>query len=208
MKKDVLELPIPSPSAVLRAAPVLFLIMILLGIGTTLLRARADAGRQSLPVLGRVPAFELTDRTGKIVTNRDLAGHPWIADFVFTSCAEQCPMMTGRMAGLADRIAGVRFVSFSVDPGRDTPEALDKYAVTAGARAGQWFFLTGARETIDRVAKVFAVNGTGEPAFHSASFVLVDAAGRIRGYYSAIDDEKLAQLETDARKLAPTGERI
>src|SRR5690606_7579516 len=45
------------------------------------------------PVLGRVPAFELTNRDGRQVTLADLAGRPWVADFIFTRCPASCPVM-------------------------------------------------------------------------------------------------------------------
>ena len=37
--------------------------------------------------LGRVPAFSLLDQRGRAVTERDLLGKPWVANFVFTRCA-------------------------------------------------------------------------------------------------------------------------
>ena len=52
------------------------------------------------PVLGQVPDFTLTNRDGRTVHLSDLAGAPWIADFIFTRCPASCPIMTARMAKL------------------------------------------------------------------------------------------------------------
>jgi protein SCO1 len=64
-----------------------------------------------------VPDFTLTDQLGRSVSNADLMGHPWIADFIFTECASACPLMSHKLSDLQAVIpADVKFVSFSVDP--------------------------------------------------------------------------------------------
>src|SRR5439155_1514142 len=105
----------------------------------------------SLPVLGAVPSFTLVERSGRAVSAADLAGHVWVADFVFTHCPTFCPLLTERMAGLQKALAPaadpVRLVSFSVDPVHDTPEVLLDYARRAGAGDG-WLFVTGPRKAL------------------------------------------------------------
>jgi protein SCO1/2 len=159
------------------------------------------------PVLGRVPPFALTNRDGRTVTLADLAGRPWIADFVFTRCAASCPMMTARMARLGSE---ARRVSFSVDPAHDTPAVLQAYAASFDAPA-DWLFLTGEEEALHRLARQgfkLAVDPAppvgGEPILHSTRFVLVDARGDIRGYYDAFDEESMAKLDRDLRALEPS----
>ena len=98
-----------------------------------------DAAATSLERLddyGVVPAFTLTERSGKRVTRDDLTGLVWVADFVYTGCTETCPAQSLQFARLqedfskADR---VRFVSITVDPEHDTPEVLRRYATRYGA---------------------------------------------------------------------------
>src|SRR5262249_27414546 len=105
----------------------------------------------SLPVLGAVPSFTLVERSGRAVSATDLAGHVWVAGFVFTRCPDFCPALPPRMAGpkraLAPAADPVRLVSFSVAPAHDTPEVLRGYAERAGARDG-WLFVTGPREAL------------------------------------------------------------
>lgn len=161
------------------------------------------------PVLGRVPEFTLTNRDGRTIRNRDLAGQPWIADFIFTRCPASCPMMTARLAKLNGELPDdlpVRLVSISVDPENDTPAVLQRYAESFKAPA-RWLFLTGGRDTIHRLSKEGfklgievappPVGNDGkpvEPILHSTRFVLVDGEGRIRGYYDAFDEESMAKL--------------
>ncbi len=116
-------------------------------------------------------------------------------------------MITTQMANLQRRIDDERFrlVSFSVDPERDTPDVLRRYATTYGADLERWVFLTGDRDAMRRVI----VNGLkmrmGERTAsgditHGTHLVLVDAEGGIRGFYRT-DGEGLEHLERDAWRL-------
>jgi cytochrome oxidase Cu insertion factor (SCO1/SenC/PrrC family) len=170
--------------------------------------ARAGAAA-ALPVLGHVPEFRLVGYDGRGVGLADLAGAPWIADFVFTHCVASCPMLSARMARLDRTLpAAVRLVSFSVDPARDTPAVLASYARSFTA-SPRWLFLTGAAGEVRRLSrqgfKLAVEPGVGaapEAILHSNRFVLVDAAGAIRAYYDALDPRALRRLEEDARALA------
>ena len=167
-----------------------------------------------LPVLGAVPAFSLTERSGQPLGADDLAGHVWIADFVFTRCPDFCPALTARMAGLQKNLPPgadpIRLVSFSVDPAHDTPEVLRDYAAHAGAGGG-WFFLTGSREAVAALLRegfrvAWADNGPpSAPITHSDRFVLVDRRLRIRGYYHGIDPADVTRLARDAAALRDGG---
>ena len=51
-----------------------------------------------LPVLGSVPTFALTERSGEQLGASDLGGRVWVADFIFTRCPDFCPALTARIA--------------------------------------------------------------------------------------------------------------
>src|SRR5260221_655493 len=74
-----------------------------------------------------VPNFLLTERSGKNISNRDLAGKIWVADFVYTTCPGPCPLVTANMAKIQAAVANdphVQLVTFTVDPQTDTPGVL------------------------------------------------------------------------------------
>ncbi len=157
-----------------------------------------------LPIYARVPDFVLTERSGRNVSLSDLAGRPWIADFIFTRCAGQCPMISSGMAVLARELKNARMVSFSVDPDYDTPPILAEYAKNYGADKG-WLFLTGDREILNRLTTTLHMNKIDEPMMHSASFVLVDAQGAVRGFYESNDPAAIEKLKQDHACLVHIG---
>lgn len=165
---------------------------------------------ESLRVYGDLPDFQLTNRDGRSVSLSDLAGRPWVADFIFTSCQVSCPFLTAEMARLQAVLPAAsetRLVSFSVDPDNDTPEVLQDYAQRYQA-GDRWYFLTGARDELYRLIRegfqLGVEPGAGsarEPIAHSTRFVLVDREGRIRGYYESTDRASMAKLVKDLRSL-------
>lgn len=169
---------------------------------------------EPLPVYGKLPAFSLVNRDGRTVRLEDLAGAPWVADFVFTRCPASCPMMSARMARLERNLPkdlNARLVSISVDPTYDTPEVLERYARKFEAPE-RWLFLTGEREDVRRLSIEGFKLGLDmdpppgevgpEPILHSTRFVLVDGEGQIRGYYEAFDEATMEKLRSDLLRLA------
>ena len=173
-------------------------------------RGRSAAPPAPLPVLGAVPAFALVDQGGQPFTRASVNGQVWVAQFMFTRCAGQCPLMAQRTQALLRELDGlpVRVVSFSVDPAHDTPETLAAYARRYGARPGTWDFVTGAPGAVQALAEQgfrLAVDEGGppeEPITHSVRLALVDREGRVRGAYDATAPEALGWLRADARRLA------
>lgn len=167
-----------------------------------------------LPVLGRAPWFELTDSRMQAVDAGALRGKVWLANFMFTSCQATCPTQAAHLALLQERTAGLaqaadlRFLSFTVDPERDTPGVLARYGAEHGADPARWWFLTGERPAIWRLSTRGFKLPAGEdptneamPIAHSAKFALVDRVGRIRGYYDGMDPAALEPLQADIECL-------
>ena len=168
-----------------------------------------SAAGDSLPVLFDAATFSLTDQEGKPFSQDQLRGKVWVADFIFTNCPGACPIMSAKMAHLqkAAPDPDVHFVSFSVDPERDTPAVLKQYAQRFEADPARWHFLTGDKDAIFRTARDMKL--TAEPAgvlgpqiAHAEKFLLVDGQGRVRGAYDSKDEQDMKRLAADATALA------
>jgi protein SCO1/2 len=182
-------------------------VLIFVGAGVVVYAAlsqRADA----LPKLSNVPDFTLTSQRSESVSLADLNGHVWVADLIFTTCSGPCLVMTSQMSRVQEATKdepGLRLVSVSVDPTRDTPERLDWYAKLALADE-RWIFLTGDMAKVRSLAIdgfKLGLENSGDPnaILHSDKFVLVDRDGAIRGYYDGKDESDVNRLIADARRL-------
>src|SRR6185503_20444174 len=115
-----------------------------------------DNGQDGLKQYGVVPEFSLMERSGAGVDLAQLRGKIWIADFIYTTCTDTCPLQTAMMAKLQQEYfdkPSIQLVSFSVDPERDTPQVLTQYANKHQADATRWYFLTGQRDRIMRLVQ-------------------------------------------------------
>lgn len=158
-----------------------------------------------LPVIGPLPEFALLDQEGARFTATDLRGKVAVVTFIYTTCADTCPLLTAKMASLQKPLAAdfgthVRFVSITVDPEVDTPGVLRNYARAQGANLTGWSFLTGTPSAIDDVVRSFGAyakrSGRGS-VDHLFLTSLIDRQGRIRVQYLGYrfkPDEMLADL--------------
>jgi protein SCO1/2 len=158
-----------------------------------------------LPILGQVPPFQLTAQTGQPFDSESLAGHVWVADFIYTNCPGPCPMMSSQMRRVQISTAGtpdVALVSFTVDPEHDSPPVLAAYAKHFTADPARWHFLTGEPGRLNDLGlNAFKLNSVDGSLTHSTRFVLVDGARRIRGYYLSSDEGFIPSLLHDIRQL-------
>jgi cytochrome oxidase Cu insertion factor (SCO1/SenC/PrrC family) len=165
---------------------------------------------EELPVFGVVPDFSLTDQDGRPVSLEDLRGKAWIADFIFTRCLGPCPVMTNMMSDLQDEIPrDVTFVSFTLDPGYDTPETLREYAAANGADTGRWIFLTGDHKVIYNIPNTLKLLAEAyvDTIIHSTRYLLVDGQAQVRGWYPVVsvdleqDEAEIARMKEDVEAL-------
>jgi protein SCO1/2 len=170
----------------------------------------------ALPVLGHVEDFRLTDQANRPFSRENLLGKTWVVDFIYTSCPGQCPIMSQRMVqvqSLLPKESDVHLLSISVDPTRDTPPALERYARRFHAEPARWYFLTGPGKTIQAVEKNFKITAPpkdagGREIPHSNRLIIVDNKARIRGYYDGTDNEDSNRLVKDLSGMSrlPSGD--
>ena len=195
-----------------------FLLGVLAVVVYVVMKQSSVGNDKPLPVMGVVPAFQLTDQDGQEFSSQKLAGKVWVANFIFTQCTAACPGMTETLreiqrtvAASAERVEDVRFVSFSVDPARDTPESLRRFGASYGADKATWVFLGGKPgEVVALSLRGFFLaahepspeNDANDSATHSDRFCLVDRRGQIRGFYRpSVDEGDRERLVADIDRL-------
>lgn len=156
----------------------------------------------------------LTNQLNQQVSLGQLKGKVIVADFFFTHCPSICPTLTKNMRRLQDAMktkdimklldtSFVQFVSFTVDPERDTAEALKKYADKYGVNPDIWWLLTGPKKNIYDFAlnelKMGIADGEGVDSnfIHTQKMVVLDKDHVVRGYYDGLDSVALTKLAKD-----------
>jgi len=190
-----------------------FFILLFLGFYFALARfIPGFTGGDQLPVISYVQSFSFANQEGKQITEKDLAGKVYVAEYFFTTCKGICPKMNTNMKKIAEGFAGepdFRILSFTVDPETDTVARMKHYADSLGADPGKWWFLTGRKDSLYHLArgsyllddpKNNAAN-IDEQFIHTQFLALVDKGGRVRKIYDSLKKDELAELEKDIRAL-------
>ena len=142
-----------------------------------------------------LPDVSLIDQHGSVVSLASLKGKPVLIDFIYTSCASTCPVLTAKMVSVARELgsalgANVTMVSITLDPEHDSPAQLASYAKSHGADDNGWLFLTGKPAQIDQVLALFKLRRTHESdgsIMHSVSAFLLGPDGHQIRQYNALD---------------------
>lgn len=143
------------------------------------------------------PPFALVDQDGHVLALESLRGTAVLLDFVYTSCPGPCPIQTSARARVQRDLPEalrprVHFVSISLDPERDTPDALRAYALARGADLARWSFLTGELAAVDAVLESYGVGRVREPdgkLEHVVVTFLIDPQGVIVKRYFGLDHD-------------------
>ncbi len=162
--------------------------------------------------IGPAPDFTLTTQDGARMSLRDLRGKVVAVTFIYASCTDTCPLLTAKMAALQAKLgpefgSRVFFASVTVDPERDTPVVLRRYAQAHGANPRGWAFLTGSPAEIRDVERRYGVYARKNPAGdvdHTFLTSLIDRNGILRVQYLGVrfdPDELLGDVQSLLREM-------
>ncbi len=156
-----------------------------------------------------VPSFSFMNQEGKTITDKDLSGKIYVANFFFVTCPSICPKMTDELRRVQDAYRGndeIRILSHTVNPEQDSVAALNEYAIKHGADNKQWWFLTGNKDSIYTIARngylVPAAQGkTANDFFHTQDLILIDKEKHIRGIYDGLEPAEVDTLIDEIKLL-------
>jgi protein SCO1/2 len=187
----------------------LFVVLAMLG---WLMPALSQAGKgETLPKIGPAPEFTLTTQEGQRLSLQELRGKVVAVTFIYTGCTDTCPLLTAKLVQLQTRFgaefgAKVFFVAVSVDPERDTPEVLKRYAQAHRADLTGWAFLTGTAAEIRQVTQRYGIYSKRTPrgeVDHTFLTSLIDPGGTLRVQYLGVrfnPEELLRDLQSLVRE--------
>lgn len=192
-------------------------------MGLMVLLIGCSGKKENLPILGErslsgmdtvyhtIAPFQFVDQDSTVITNADVAGKIYVADFFFTSCRTICPIMKTQMVRVYEATAqmdDVVLLSHTIDPEYDTVALLHDFAERLGVESKRWHFVTGVKDSIYKIAQTSyyatAMEDKTEPDgfIHSGAFLLIDRLGRIRGKYDGTKELDVNRLIVDIKRLS------
>lgn len=177
-----------------------------------------DSSLQKVKKDFTIDSFTLQNQYGNVVSSKEMTDDKiYVVDFFFVTCKTICPVMTSQMVKVHNAFKNddeFAILSFSVTPDYDTAEVLYNYAENFGVNYSNWWFLTGNKKDIYKLARknyflmkkteVGAGDGGDSDFIHTNNFVLIDKEKRIRGYYDGTDKKSVNQLINDITILQDT----
>jgi protein SCO1/2 len=185
-----------------------FFILLFVGFYFALARFVPGFTDPQLPVLSYVQTFSFSNQEGKKITEKDVAGKVYVAEYFFTTCRGICPKMNSNMKKIAEDYVhepDFRILSYTVDPETDTVGRMKRYADSLGADPGKWWFLTGRKDSLYHLARGSYLlddpknneTNINDQFIHTQFLALVDRSGRVRKIYDGLKKEELDEMEKD-----------
>jgi len=162
------------------------------GLGRVVTTGQADVGGP----------FQLTDQSGKRVSDKDFRGRYMLIYFGYSFCPDVCPttlaVMAQALEKLGDRSRQVAPILITIDPERDTPKVLEDYVKAFGP---SFVGLTGSADEIKAVEKKYRVYAVKKPLEggnygmdHSSVIYLMGPDGKMVSFYDeAVSPDDLAK---------------
>lgn len=189
-----------------------FFAVLVIGFYVALTLIIPGYGTVKLPVLNYVKPFSFVNQDGKTVTERDVAGKVYVAEYFFTTCQSICPIMNRNLLPIHEAYRnepGFLILSHTCQPETDTVARLKVYADSLKADTGSWWFLTGSKNSLYTTARNSYLlddpknnaQNIEEQFLHTQFFALVDKSGRVRKIYDGLKKDELELLKKDIGDL-------
>jgi protein SCO1/2 len=169
-----------------------------------------EIGKQGDTLYHKIPDFKFLNQDSLWVSQKDMAGKIYVADFFFTTCPTICPKMKTQLLRIYDKFAEddrVRILSHTIDPEYDGVRVLKEYAKKLNINSPRWNLVTGKKSDIYRLGEksymVTAQEDANEEGgfVHSGAFILVDQNRHVRGIYDGTKEEDVNHLIEDMTLL-------
>tara|TARA_B100000902_G_scaffold57650_1_gene64575 strand:+ start:270 stop:863 length:594 start_codon:yes stop_codon:yes gene_type:complete len=186
-----------------------FFSVIILGmVGLFTIDQATQSRISNLPLISKVPEFQLDNFDGTSFTEKKLDNKITVASFIFTQCDGACPIMSTNIGILQKRFSDsdkLQFISITTDPDYDSKSVLKDFSEKYSAK-DNWFFLRGDIDDVIVLARDgFFLSADLLPVGHSTRLVLIDHNRNIRKYYEGTVDANILELQYDIVTLIDKG---
>src|SRR5580765_3139638 len=176
---------------------IIFFSLLVVAFYAVLVNVIPGFSQSRLPPISYVQPFSFTNQDGKKITEKDITGKVYVANYFFTTCKSICPRMNNEMKNVYEHfknVNGFLILSHTSDPTTDSAVKLKKYADSMGVSTAKWIFLTGRKDSLYRQARLSYkiddpknnVENIDDDFLHTQFFSLVNKKGQVVKIYDGI----------------------
>ena len=189
-----------------------FFILLFLGFYFVLTRVIPGFGKKKIPAVSYIQPFQFTNQDGQTITEKDVAGKVFVAEYFFTTCKGICPRMNGNMKKVYERFKDepdFLILAHTSDPETDSVAQLKIFSQALGVNTSKWMFLTGRKDSLYNMARVsYTIDDPAnnlksieDDFLHTQFWALVDRKGDVRKIYDGLKDAEVNLIIKDIEKL-------
>ncbi len=162
--------------------------------------------------ISMVQPFSFTNQDGKKVTDKDVEGKVYVAEYFFTTCPGICPTMNTNMKRVYEKFKNQNdflILSHTSDPERDSVPTLKKYADSMGVDTNKWIFLTGRKDSLYSTARIsYTIDDPAnnlksieDQFLHTQFWALVNKKGEVKKVYDGLKDSEINAMIKEIEKM-------
>ena len=159
-----------------------------------------------------VQPFSFIDQDGHSLTNKDVEGKVYVAEYFFTTCPGICPTMNTNMKRVYEKFKDKKdflILSHTSDPERDSVATLKKYADSLGVNTAQWIFLTGRKDSLYTTARIsYTIDDPAnnlknieDDFLHTQFWALVNRKGEVKKVYDGLKESEIDAMVKEIDKM-------
>jgi protein SCO1/2 len=191
---------------------IIFFSLLVLAFYVVLAKVIPGFTKPKIPPVSYVQPFSFTNQDGKIVTQKDVAGKVYVANYFFTTCRSVCPRMNNEVKKVYEHFKNEKdflILSHTCDPETDSASRLKEYADSMGVSTSKWIFLTGRKDSLYKQARMSYriddpnnnVQDPDDDFLHTQFLALVNRKGEVVKIYDGLRETEIHELIKDAEKL-------
>jgi len=159
-----------------------------------------------------VQPFSFINEDGKRVTDKDVEGKVYVAEYFFTSCSGICPTMNTNLKRVYEKFKDEKdflILSHTSDPERDSVPVLKKYADSLGVNTNKWIFLTGRKDSLYTTARISYtiddpannLKNIDDDFLHTQFWALVNRKGEVKKVYDGLKEREINAMIKEIEKM-------
>jgi protein SCO1 len=159
-----------------------------------------------------VQPFAFVNQDGKTVTDKDVEGKVYVAEYFFTTCRGICPKMNNNMRVVYDKFKNEKdflILSHTSDPERDSVSVMKKYSDSMNVNTQKWIFLTGRKDSLYAMARnsytiddpANNVNAITDQFLHTQFWALVNKRGEVKKVYDGLKQSEIEAMMKKIKKM-------